>query len=134
MPTKPPLAPPQRRFDSPEQEAFLGLWRTFDRLHALEQELFARYELTPQQYNALRLLRAAHPGALRTTDLAARLVSRARTSPACWTSWPSAGSSTGGGRKRSAARSTSPSARRGPPSSTSSTSRCGRATPGSSGT
>lgn len=77
MPTKPPLAPPQRRFDSPEQEAFLGLWRTFDRLHALEQELFARYELTPQQYNALRLLRAAHPGALRTTDLAARLVSRA---------------------------------------------------------
>lgn len=70
-------APPQRRFDSPEQEAFLGLWRTFDRLHVLELELFAKHELTPQQYNALRLLRAAHPGALRTLDLAGRLVSRA---------------------------------------------------------
>jgi DNA-binding MarR family transcriptional regulator len=70
-------APPQRRFDSPEQEAFLGLWRTFDRLRALEEELFARYELTPQQYNALRLLRAASPETLRTTDLAERLVSRA---------------------------------------------------------
>ncbi len=67
----------QRRFDSPEQEAFLGLWRTFDRLHALEEELFARYDLTPQQYNALRLLRAARPDTLRTQDLAARLVSRA---------------------------------------------------------
>lgn len=72
-----PAAPPARRFDSPEQEAFLGLWRTFDRLHAMEEELFARFELTPQQYNALRLLRAAQPGTLRTLDLAERLVSRA---------------------------------------------------------
>lgn len=66
----------QRRFDSPEQEAFLGLWRTFDRLRALEEELFARYDLTPQQYNALRLLRAVRPDTLRTTDLTERLVSR----------------------------------------------------------
>ncbi len=66
-----------RRFDSPEQEAFLGLWRTFDRLRVLEEELFARYDLTPQQYNALRLLRAARPETLRTLDLSARLVSRA---------------------------------------------------------
>jgi len=70
-------APPQRRFDSPEQEAFLGLWRTFDRLRALEEELFARYDLTAQQYNALRLLRAAQPGTLRILDLSTRLVSRA---------------------------------------------------------
>jgi DNA-binding MarR family transcriptional regulator len=68
---------PGRRFDSLEQEAFLGLWRTYDRLRALEDELFGRRGLTPQQYNALRLLRAAHPGTLRTLDLAARLVSRA---------------------------------------------------------
>jgi DNA-binding MarR family transcriptional regulator len=77
MPTRTTSATAQRRFDSPEQEAFLGLWRTFDRLHALEEELFARFELTPQQYNALRLLKAARPGTLRTTDLATRLVSRA---------------------------------------------------------
>jgi DNA-binding MarR family transcriptional regulator len=67
----------RRRFDSLEQEAFLGLWRTYDRLRVLEDELFARYDLTPQQYNALRLLRSEHPGILRTLDLAARLVSRA---------------------------------------------------------
>jgi DNA-binding MarR family transcriptional regulator len=66
-----------RRFDSLEQEVFLNLWRTYDRLRALEEELFGRYDLTPQQYNALRLLSGEHPGKLRTLDLAARLVSRA---------------------------------------------------------
>jgi DNA-binding MarR family transcriptional regulator len=65
------------RFDSPEQEAFLNLWRTYDRLRALEDELFAGFDLTSQQYNVLRLLRAVHPGTLPTLALADRLVSRA---------------------------------------------------------
>jgi DNA-binding MarR family transcriptional regulator len=66
-----------RHFDSLEQEAFLNLWRTYDRLRAYEDELFAAHDLTPQQYNALRLLRSQHPKKIRTLDLAARLVSRA---------------------------------------------------------
>ena len=66
-----------RRFDTPEQEAFLALWRTYDRLRALEDELFAGFDLTPQQYNALRLLRADHPEPVPTLALAERLVSRA---------------------------------------------------------
>jgi DNA-binding MarR family transcriptional regulator len=66
-----------RHFDSPEQEAFLNLWRTYDRLRAYEDELFGHWDLTPQQYNALRLLRGSHPHKLATLALAARLVSRA---------------------------------------------------------
>jgi DNA-binding MarR family transcriptional regulator len=66
-----------RRFDSPEQEAYLNLWRTYDRLRAVEDELFARWDLTAQQYNALRLLRGRHPDRLPTLALAGRLVSRA---------------------------------------------------------
>jgi DNA-binding MarR family transcriptional regulator len=66
-----------RRFDSLEQEVFLNLWRTYDRLRAFEDALFEQHDLTPQQYNALRLLCAAHPDKLPTLDLAARLVSRA---------------------------------------------------------
>jgi DNA-binding MarR family transcriptional regulator len=78
MTTLPPRpARAGRAFDSLEQEVFLGLWRTYDRLRALEEELFGRYDLTPQQYNALRLLRGEHPGKVRTLDLAGRLVSRA---------------------------------------------------------
>lgn len=66
-----------RKFDSLQQEVFLNLWRTYDRLRAFEDDLFGRHDLTPQQYNALRLLRGAHPAPIRTLDLAARLVSRA---------------------------------------------------------
>ena len=66
-----------RRFDSLEQEVFLNLWRTYDRLRAFEDELFQTHDLTPQQYNALRLLRGAHPDKIHTLDLAGQLVSRA---------------------------------------------------------
>src|SRR5262249_40848530 len=58
-------------------EVFLNLWRTYDRLRAFEDELFGRFDLTPQQYNALRLLKSEHPNPLHTLDLAGRLVSRA---------------------------------------------------------
>jgi DNA-binding MarR family transcriptional regulator len=73
-------APPRRelrKFDSLEQEAFLNLWRTYDRLKAIEDETFLRHDLTAQQYNALRLLRAASPRTVPTLVVAERLVSRA---------------------------------------------------------
>lgn len=66
-----------RRFDSLQQEAFLNLWRTYDRLRMVEDELFSQHQLTAQQYNALRLLRAVYPESLPTLALASRLVSRA---------------------------------------------------------
>jgi DNA-binding MarR family transcriptional regulator len=68
---------PRRAFDSLDQEVYLNLWRTYDLLKATEDALFARFDLTAQQYNALRLLRAALPGSLRTLELASRLISRA---------------------------------------------------------
>ena len=61
-----------RHFDSLEQEAFLNLWRTYDRLHVVEEELFGRNELTPQQYNVLRLLRG-EGGKLATLALGGAL-------------------------------------------------------------
>ncbi len=70
-------APDRRRFDSLEQEAFLHLWRTYDLLKGLEDQLFRDYELSAQQYNALRLLQAAHPRRMPTLDLGRRMISRA---------------------------------------------------------
>jgi DNA-binding MarR family transcriptional regulator len=70
-------APRRLTFDSPEQEAFLNLWRTYDRLRVLEEQVFARDDLTPQQYNVLRLLRGERPRSIPTLSLARRLVSRA---------------------------------------------------------
>lgn len=77
MNDQPPAKPVQPRFDSPQQEAFLNLWRTYDRLRALEDELFGRFELSPQQYNVLRLLRGAHPDLMPTLAIAEKLISRA---------------------------------------------------------
>src|SRR5881396_311462 len=74
MPRSRPAGP---KFDSLQQQAYLNLWRTYDRLRMLEDELFGRHDLTAQQYNALRLLRGEHPGVLPTLTLAGRLVSRA---------------------------------------------------------
>jgi MarR family transcriptional regulator, organic hydroperoxide resistance regulator len=64
-------------FDSLQQEAYLSLWRSFDRLRAIEDETFARHDLTAQQYNALRLLAHKHPEPMLTSALAGRLISRA---------------------------------------------------------
>ena len=66
-----------RRFDSPEQEAYLALWRTYDRLRTFEDDLFGRFDLTAQQYNLLRLLAAGRPEAVPASKLLARLVSKA---------------------------------------------------------
>ena len=64
-------------FDSLEQEAYLQLWRTYDRLREIDERVFQRHGVTAQQYNALRILRAVRPEALSTSALGARLVSRA---------------------------------------------------------
>src|SRR5436305_379505 len=74
---RPSSTTPRRHFDCPEQEVFLNLWRTYDRLRALEDELFADHGVTAQQYNTLRLLKAAHPQSVPTLTLASRLISRA---------------------------------------------------------
>lgn len=66
-----------RRFDSIEQETYLALWRTYDRLRSLEDSLFLGFDLTAQQYNLLRLLRAVHPDAVPAVSIAEQMVSRA---------------------------------------------------------
>jgi MarR family transcriptional regulator, organic hydroperoxide resistance regulator len=65
------------RFDSLEQEAYLSLWRTYDRLKEIEDALFAEFELSAQQYNALRLLKSVYPSAMQTLLLGQQLISRA---------------------------------------------------------
>jgi len=67
----------ERQFDSLEQEAFLNLWRTYDKLKMLEEVMFTDVGLSAQQYNTLRLLQLSHPTPMPTLSLGARLISRA---------------------------------------------------------
>lgn len=68
---------PPPLFDSLEQEAYLQLWRTYDRLREIDERVFQRHGITAEQYNALRVLRSVRPGVLSTSALGSRLVSRA---------------------------------------------------------
>lgn len=77
MPTKHRTASKKVLFDSPEQEAYLQLWRTYDRLREIEERTFREHGISAQQYNTLRLLKAAHPARLATHELSQRLISRA---------------------------------------------------------
>ena len=68
---------PKSRFDSLQQEAYLNLWRTYDRLKLLEDEMFSAFDLSAQQYNSLRLLEAVYPATMPTSALGIKLISRA---------------------------------------------------------
>lgn len=63
-------------FDSLEQELFLNLWRTCDRLQHDMERLFEDYGLTPQRYNVLRILRGHGEPGLPSLEIAAQMVSR----------------------------------------------------------
>ncbi len=63
-------------FDSLEQEVYLNLWRTYDRLRALEEDVFGPRGITSQQYNVLRLLAAHHPEPVPTLTIANRMISK----------------------------------------------------------
>ena len=64
-------------FDSLEQEVYLNLWRTYDRLRSIEDEIFGPRGITSQQYNVLRLLAANHPEPVPTLTIANRMISKA---------------------------------------------------------
>ncbi len=49
----------QKPFDSPQQEAMLSILRTSDLLENRLARLLRQHDLTPSQYNALRILRGA---------------------------------------------------------------------------
>ena len=64
-------------FASREQEVFLGLRIAAARIvEPWEKFLKATAELTPNQYNVLRILRGSHPTRLACSDIADRMIAR----------------------------------------------------------
>lgn len=60
-------------FESPEQEAALSILRTSDQLSIRFARLFREHDLTPSQYNILRILRG-EGGALPILEIAQRTI------------------------------------------------------------
>jgi len=63
-------------FESIEQEVFLNLQRTAEVLIGELAEVLKALELTPTQYNVLRILRGAGPGGLPCREISLRMVTR----------------------------------------------------------
>jgi DNA-binding MarR family transcriptional regulator len=61
-------------FRCPEEEAFLNLAKTHEYLMQGFVELFRKHELTPTQYNILRILRGAGEEGLNCTEAARRTI------------------------------------------------------------
>ncbi len=51
----------QSKFDSSAQKALLNVMFTSNWINALFRDVFKPYDITPQQYNVLRILRGKHP-------------------------------------------------------------------------
>ncbi len=66
----------KKPFSSPAEEAFLNLMRTADHMAAREAEVLGEHDLTPAQYNVLRILRGAGPDGHPCQAIGARMISR----------------------------------------------------------
>lgn len=58
------------------QSTVMELIRTADELRRYFTEFYEAHEITPQQYNVLRILRGAHPESLPTMEIAERMVEK----------------------------------------------------------
>ena len=65
-----------RPFRSLEEEVYLNLLRTADALFRRQEGLLKRVELSPAQYNVLRILRGAEPEGLACKEIAERMLTR----------------------------------------------------------
>lgn len=67
----------QAKFESPVQEAMLNLLVAAGHIRQMTDEVCAEHGITSGQYNALRILRGAHPDGYPRCEIAARMVERA---------------------------------------------------------
>jgi DNA-binding MarR family transcriptional regulator len=63
-------------FATLEEECYLGLLRTTDALARLEVEALKAWQLTPTQYNALRILRGAGADGTTCSEMGERMLRR----------------------------------------------------------
>jgi DNA-binding MarR family transcriptional regulator len=67
----------QRKFDTREQEVVLGLRLVTARVvEPWERFLKSEFDLSPSQYNVLRILRGSHPQRLASSEIGTRMIAR----------------------------------------------------------
>jgi MarR family transcriptional regulator, 2-MHQ and catechol-resistance regulon repressor len=66
----------QSKFRNEHQKAIVNLLYTYNWVTERSRELFATEDITPQQFNILRILRGSHPQPLSTLQIRERMLDR----------------------------------------------------------
>ena len=66
----------QEKFSSEYQKAAVNILFTGSWLYNLNAAFLKKFELTPEQFNVLRILRGAHPGKMMLADITCRMIDR----------------------------------------------------------
>ena len=59
----------QNKFSSPKHKAVVNVMFTYGWIMCEFRDIFKNFQLTPQQYNVLRILRGKYPDSLNPTDI-----------------------------------------------------------------
>src|ERR1700756_3962599 len=66
----------QPKFSNSQQKAVINIMYTYNWMNAMQEELFAVYDITPQQYNVLRILRGRFPNSVCAGDIKEVMIDR----------------------------------------------------------
>jgi DNA-binding MarR family transcriptional regulator len=66
----------QKKFRSPYQRLVINLIYTSNWLGHRQLEIFKEHDLTPEQYNVLRILRGQHPNPIKVSDISDRMLDK----------------------------------------------------------
>lgn len=66
----------QKKFDSEYHKAAVNILFTSSWLYNLNALFLKPFQVTPEQFNVLRILRGSHPNALRLADISCRMIDK----------------------------------------------------------
>jgi DNA-binding MarR family transcriptional regulator len=66
----------QEKFHNEHQKATINILYTGSWLYNINATFLKRYDITPEQFNVLRILRGSHPKSMRLADITARMIDK----------------------------------------------------------
>ena len=66
----------QSKFNSDLQKAIINVLYTGSWLHTLNASFLKKFDITPEQFNVLRILRGSHPKTLMLAEIASRMIDK----------------------------------------------------------
>lgn len=66
----------QDKFQSEQHKAAINIMFTSSWLHSMNAAYLKKFDITPEQFNVLRILRGSHPKKLMLSEVASRMIDK----------------------------------------------------------